>query len=157
MMKVFLSQHAKAMDKEQNPDRPLTDEGVQDIEKVGAYLSVHTEVFPRVIYHSPKTRARQTAEIFARYFEPGEGTQEAEGLKALDDPAIWAHKLADMQEDVFLVGHLPHMSKLASTLLCGDSQAKMVNFTNGCILCLEREEELGQWAVDWMVTPEIHK
>jgi len=154
-MKVYLVQHAEAMDKEDNPDRPLTEDGVQDLQKVGAYLSIHTKVFPKAIYHSPKTRARQTAEIYARYFEPGEGFQEAEGLKALDEPSIWGDKLAEMNEDVFLVGHLPHMSKLASLLLCGDPLEKMVNFENGGILCLERDDA-GEWAVNWMVTPELH-
>lgn len=53
-----------------------------------------------------------------------------------------------------LVGHYPHLVKLASLLLSGDAGALVMGLESGGFLCLEREEE-GTWSVRWMVGPSI--
>ncbi|MFQ5951340.1 MAG: phosphohistidine phosphatase SixA, partial [Candidatus Geothermarchaeales archaeon] len=87
------------------------------------------------------------------HLKPPEGVEDAEGLRPLDDPQIWAKRLADTGEDTMLVGHLPHLSKLASLLLSGDEDRKVVNFVMSGITCLERDES-GSWSVRWMLIPE---
>jgi len=37
-MKLYLVQHAKAASKEVDPERPLTEEGHRDIQKVAAFI-----------------------------------------------------------------------------------------------------------------------
>lgn len=151
-LNLYLVQHGEARRKEENPDRPLTEEGRSDVHKVGNFVAGHAEVHPSRIWHSGKTRAKQTAEVLAEYLEPRSGVEAAEGLEPLADPSIWEEKLTWTGEDVMLVGHLPHLSKLASLLLCGDEEAKTVDFQMGGVVCLGRDEE-GVWSVHWMVVP----
>lgn len=53
------------MPKDTNPDQPLTKEGVEHATSVANHLKwSHTGIMR--IFHSEKTRAVQTAEIFAK-------------------------------------------------------------------------------------------
>ena len=51
-----------------------------------------------------------------------------------------------------LVGHLPHLSRLASLLLVGDATREIVAFRMGGIVCLENDA--GRWRIKWILTPE---
>lgn len=149
-MFLYLVQHGKALSKEEDPERPLSDEGVADVEKVASFLG---GMRLERIFHSGKLRARQTAEIFGKH--TGSAVSSEEGLSPLDEPSVWADRLKEADGDTMLVGHLPHMGRLASLLLCGDSEAQAVDFSMGGVLCLWHEE--GGWAVRWMVVPDIIK
>ncbi|MGH8554307.1 MAG: histidine phosphatase family protein [Gammaproteobacteria bacterium] len=48
-----------------DPDRPLTDTGRRDIERLAKFLNAAKVRVSRII-HSGKTRAQQTAEILAK-------------------------------------------------------------------------------------------
>jgi phosphohistidine phosphatase len=72
----------------------------------------------------------------------------------MDDPALWAGQLAQEQEDVMLVGHLPHLARLASLLLCGDQARSCVDFEMAGMVCLRRFED-GHWSAAWLTTPAI--
>jgi phosphohistidine phosphatase len=69
----------------------------------------------------------------------------------MDDPAAWAERLEVMDMDVMLVGHLPHMSRLASLLLLWDSGREVLDFAPGTVACLEK---VGGWRVKWMISPD---
>ncbi|MCX7914224.1 MAG: hypothetical protein N2511_06535 [Thermodesulfovibrionales bacterium] len=51
---------------------------------------------------------------------------------------------------------LPHLSKLASLLLCGDAQRDIITFKRAGVVCLKRFDN-GVWSIQWMVIPEIIK
>ena len=70
----------------------------------------------------------------------------------MDDPGIWAKRAAQLQEGVALVGHLPHLERLTSQLLCGNPDEPTVAFTNGGMVCLERSQE-GSWSLRWSIVP----
>ena len=53
-----------------------------------------------------------------------------------------------------LVGHLPHLGRVAALLLTGDQERNVINFHMGGVLRLGRVTA-GKWAVDWMVVPKI--
>ncbi len=53
-----------------------------------------------------------------------------------------------------LVGHLPHMGKLAALLVTGDADQALVTFKPGGVVCLARDDE-GRWSLRWMVVPGI--
>lgn len=151
-MNLYLVQHAQAKPKEEDPDRPLSEKGTADIKKVALYVAANCGINVKKICHSGKLRAAQTAGILAGHLNVL--TQEkVEALSPMDDPAVWAEKLRSKDEDMMLVGHLPHMAKLATALLCGDGENPMIQFQMGCILALTREENL--WAVQWMIVPDI--
>jgi phosphohistidine phosphatase len=58
------------------------------------------------------------------------------------------------KEDLVLVGHLPFLEKLASFLLCGNENARLVLFRYGAIVYLDQKEDK-RWAVRWILTPEV--
>jgi phosphohistidine phosphatase len=152
-MFLYLVQHAEAKREEEDPGRDLTEKGRQDIESV-AHLLKRLNVQVRQIFHSGKTRAQSTADVLARHLKPPAGVSEAPGLAPLDDPEIWAGRIVKMDEDFLLVGHLPQLGRLAAILMCGDKEKSVINFQMGGAVRLRRMET-SQWAVDWMVVPEI--
>jgi phosphohistidine phosphatase len=155
-MKVYLVQHAEAKSKQEDPDRPLSDLGRANIEKVASYLADHAEIELDCIYHSGKTRALQTAEVLGNHLHPRNGLDGAEGLQPLDDPKIWADKLSETNSNVMLVGHLPHMSKLAATLVCNDPDRKVIDFINAGVVCIGTDDDgRKDWSVRWIMTPQI--
>ncbi len=151
-MLLYLVQHAEAKSKEEDPARDLTEKGRRDTERVARYLKRLNVPVSR-IFHSGKTRAQSTAEILAAQVQSSAGIADAPGLAPLDDPAIWAERVASLEEDTLLVGHLPHLGKLAALLLSGDKEKSLVNFQMGGVVCLRRQE--GNWALDWMIVPDI--
>lgn len=153
-MRVYLVQHAEAKREEEDPARPLTEKGRADVRKVSHYAAQFTSIRVDRIVHSGKTRARQTAEVLSEHLRPPRGVQQLEGLAPLDDPKTVADLLASLSEDLMVVGHLPHLGRLAGLLLCGDENRAPVEFKMGGIVALNRTEQ-GQWSVGWIIAPEI--
>lgn len=155
-MHLYLVQHAEAKGEAEDPLRGLTDRGLSDIKKAAA-LVARSGVRVSQILHSGKLRARQTAEALAQSIggasASGQMAAQTDGLSPSDDPKIWAGRIGGMKDDTMLVGHLPHLSRLASLLLCGDEGKCVVSFMMAGIVCLKREENC--WSVKWMITPGI--
>ncbi len=146
-MNLYIVQHGEAMKKGENEERPLTEKGRKNTEKIAKFLVGKIKV--SYIIHSKKLRARQTAEIFADYL--GVETREEENLEPLADPNIWAEKLNEIDEDIMVVGHLPHLSKLSAILLLG-SDEDIIEFKNSGVICLHRQD---LWKIEFIITPDI--
>jgi len=155
-MNLYLVQHGEAKPKEEDPSRPLSEKGREEVRKVATFLAEHMKIQVTSILHSGKTRAQQTAQTLAEHLNPPEGIQMTEGLEPLAEPSIWSERLAKTNEDLMLVGHLPHLSKLSAYLLCQDEEKKVINFQRGGIVCLERDE-LGLWSIEGMIIPGFLK
>ena len=151
-MNIYLVQHALARDKEEDPQRSLSDPGRAQAEQMARYAGENLELAVARIWNSGKRRARQTAEIFAEHLKPPLGVREGEHLGPMDDPQIWADRLAEMTQEVMIVGHLPHLQRLASALLIGDPLRPLVQFENAGIVCLSSNES-GDWTVAWAHKP----
>ena len=152
-MRLYLVQHAEAKREEEDPARPLSEKGLADIRKVADFLKPRElKVFK--VLHSEKLRAKQTAEALARSISPTWVIEQAGGLAPLDNPSDWAERLKEETEDLMLVGHLPHLGKLAGLLLAGNPMRGVVGFRQGGVVCLERDET-GNWSVEWVLIPEI--
>jgi len=152
-MNMYLVQHAEAKSDQEDPLRPLSARGREDMVRVAAYLS-QLNIPVNKIFHSTKLRAKQTAEILFEHLKPARGVSEADGLSPLDEPAIWAGRLRDLPDGVILVGHLPHLARLASLLLCADIDKNIVSFRMAGIVCLKRDDT-GSWSLQWMLTPDV--
>jgi phosphohistidine phosphatase len=150
---LYLVQHAEAMSKAEDPDRPLSSEGLQNIRKTAYYASEKLKLRPSVIYHSGKTRAEQTAQILGKRLNPVEGVKQSDGLAPMDKPEIWVERLQNMTSDIMLVGHLPYMDRLTSLLICGDPAKEVIAFRNAAIVCLSGEKD--SWSLTWILTPEM--
>ena len=152
-MLIYLVQHADAKREEEDLSRPLSEKGLKDIEKVAFYVS-KLNIKVHKIFHSSKLRAMQTAEVLSENLKPTRGISEVDGLTPLDDPQIWAERLKGIPDDVILVGHLPHLAKLSSFLLCGNVERNIVLFKMAGFVCLKRDD-VAAWSVQWILTPEI--
>ena len=153
-MNLYLVQHGKARPKEEDPARPLSDRGTRELLKIMTFLDNTSNIAIETIFHSGIERAEQTATLLAASIKPANGIEKTEGLDPMDDPGIWAGKLAGIQHDVMLVGHLPHMARLASLLLTGDADLQPLHIHNAGIACLRRDPA-NHWGVDWVVIPEL--
>lgn len=152
-MSVYLVQHGKNLPKEQDPEQALSPEGKSGVEAVAGQMRKMGPTLS-LIEHSPKLRARQTAEIFRDMLGGDVQSRERSGIKALDDPRPVAEEL-DSKKDVMLVGHLPFMSKLASCLVFNEPEKPVVQFENGGVLCLDRDVESGMWLIKWTLYPSL--
>jgi len=152
-MALYLIQHGKSLPKDQDPDQGLSEEGITETERI-ANLAREHGVAVSQIRHSLKTRARQTAEIFARALSSKQGIQEVSGIKPLDDVAEYAAKI-DPDENVMLVGHLPFMERMTAFLITGSIDKPVFKFQNSGIVCLDKDPEKQGWVILWALMPKI--
>jgi len=153
-MDLFLVQHARSRTKEEDPERSLSDEGYQEIEKMAMFAAKNCGIEVRKIIHSGKLRAKQTAEILAEKLRPVEGCEEADGLDPMAEASLWAGKIEDIHGNIMLVGHLPHLGNLAGALLYGDAAKNPINIHNSGIIKLARNSE-NRWLIDWIIVPSV--
>jgi phosphohistidine phosphatase len=153
-MNLYLVQHAKAKSADLDPERPLTEEGMVDARRVASFVSRHASMGVRSILHSGLLRAQQTAQIFAEYLRPPGGVREEKELLPNSQPWSWVERLALSREDLMIVGHLPHVRRLSSLLLCQDERKNLVDYQNGGVVCLNRDES-GIWVIRWVVVPLV--
>jgi phosphohistidine phosphatase len=152
-VQLYLVQHGAAKSEAEDPTRGLTAEGRRDVEREAEFLAV--VVAPSeidCIEHSDKLRARQTAEILAARLRPARGVQQVPGLAPNDEVEPMCIRLRQESENVMLVGHLPHLSRLVSRLLgCNPT---VVRFQMGGVVRLDRDDA-GEWTVRWVLPPEV--
>jgi len=152
-MALFLVQHGKSLPKDKDPSKGLSDEGIAETKRI-ADAAKGYGVHAAGIVHSGKTRARQTAEIFASALRPKDGLQESRGMNPLDNVADYA-KTIDSSKDRMLVGHLPFMEKMASHLITGATQSPVFKFQNSGIVCLDQDPDSRRWVIKWTLMPNI--
>ncbi len=149
-MNLYLVRHA-SYDKH-NPEKSLSPEGREEIKLTANHLKYKEIQQVSVIYHSGKTRARQTAEIISRFINPTEGLITAEDLDPMDPPQVWDEKLSGTNDDIMLVGHLPFMANLAEHLLGEKFNNKDIDFKAATIVCLSKQNG-GGWEHKWTLSP----
>ncbi len=149
-MSIYLVRHATALPAEKDPQRGLSEEGLKEAGKIAEFLKGKIRV--DVIYHSPKKRAHQTALVLAEGLKPQKIT-ETDGLLPDDGPELWHTRLKGENRSVMLVGHLPHMEKLAKALLSVRADGGRINFMPASVMCLEEVE--GVFALRWFLDPSV--
>lgn len=149
---LYLVQHGEALSKEEDPERPLTEQGAAGVRGLGRLLRA-ADIEVDDVFDSGKLRARQTAEILVRELVPERGPEEMAGLGATDPVAPVAAEAASWTRRVMLVGHLPFVARLAATLVGADEERPPVAFTPGTIVALEAGE--AGTRIGWMLRPEL--
>jgi phosphohistidine phosphatase len=137
-MRLFVLQHGEAVPDEVDPERPLSERGQQDMERLRDWLAARSLRVDRVL-HSGKTRARQTAERVTPALLPGGACQHGPGLQPRDDPRAWIAGLAGHAGDMLLVSHMPFVEELVAGLVMGDPGGHGVRFSPGTLVILEGE------------------
>jgi phosphohistidine phosphatase len=151
-MELYLVQHGEAKSKAEDPQRPLTERGRDEVRRVAAFAA-RAGLKVNQIRHSGKRRAEETASILAKHLSPAEGVLAVPGLAPMDDVRPIAQALQRETAPLMLVGHLPFMDRLAGLLVTGDPNNSAVRFRMGGIVCLEGAGD--DWAAKWVIRPEL--
>jgi phosphohistidine phosphatase len=152
-MHLYLVRHGEALTKEEDPEQGLSAAGNESIRKISAFAK-GLNIKVRQVFHSGKKRASQTARIFSESVQTEMELTATDGMAPMDAPEVWFERVSQMNEDVMLVGHLPHLAKLSSMVLCGDMEARVLDFDAGSIVSLKRSDD-DTWAVEWMMKPGL--
>jgi phosphohistidine phosphatase len=145
-MKLFLLRHGKADWPDwTGPDdeRPLTDEGIDDMKRVGSALK-RLKVTPDIILSSPLPRALRTAEIAAAALGVAveHRTELKPGFTRRQCDALLATRPGD---DVMIVGHEPDFSRLIRSLTGG-----RVKFSKAATAAVELGDEMPSAHLLWL-------
>jgi phosphohistidine phosphatase len=154
-MKLYLARHGEYVLEGFSRAGSLSDKGIEEIEKFAKLISP-LKIKVSNIFHSGKIRALQTAEILAKSFISANGVNVYTGINPDDDVVLFAKEIdAVVDEDnVLIVGHLPFMSRLVSTLVVNDQNKEVVTFLPGTIVCLEKINHT-KWVINWMLSPDL--
>ncbi len=152
-MDLYLMQHGAATAEAENPDRPLTAEGRDDVERVATRARAAGVRADRCL-HSGKLRAEQTAAILA---EALESTCESRaGMNPGDSVAPLARRLGEQADGtVVIVGHLPFLDRLASLLVAGREDGQVLRFVNAGLVRLVPKSSGTGFAVAWVLVPDL--
>src|SRR5262245_54216326 len=152
-MRAYLVQHGKAKSVDEDPNRGLSDEGVEEVNRIAEFLAA-LRISVSLIEHSGKARTAETVHLLAGAIRTTAGPGHSEELNSDSDPYSAATFLKVYDDDILLVGHLPHLERLAALLLTGKPDCCPVRFRNGGVVCLEKGPD-GNWSLLWAVTPDL--
>ncbi len=160
-MELLIIRHGVAEDKDrfaesgQSDDlRPLTAKGRKKITR-GARGLRAIEPSIALFASSPLVRARQTAEIVAGVYgaRVGEITDALRPDAKLDDFVEWLRERED-RLIVAVVGHEPHLGKLATWLMTGLEDSRMELKKGGaCLVSFDETPARGEASLRWLMTP----
>jgi phosphohistidine phosphatase len=125
-----------------------------DARRVASFVSRNNAVVVRSIVHSGLLRTQQTAQIFAEYLRPPRGVLQEKELLPNSQPWTWVERLSRTRDDLMIVGHLPHLRRLSSLLLCQDERKNLIDYRNAGVVSLNRDES-GIWVIRWLVVPQV--
>jgi phosphohistidine phosphatase len=104
---------------------------------------------------SPLTRAQQTAEIVGKEYglEIGATTDSLRPRAVFADFANWIAERGP-QDVVAVVGHEPHLSTLATWLICGTKHSRIELKKGGaCLLSFAGVPKKGGGTLEWALHP----
>jgi phosphohistidine phosphatase len=149
-MMIYLMRHADAVSDEENPVRPLSRKGREQVERVCLALAKVPGFKPSQIWHSPLARSRETAELLAKGLGLQVPVMLVKGITPDDDPTAIAGVLEASEADIALVGHEPHLGVLASLLVHGPERSGVFYpFSKASVLSLTRRGK--RWQSEWLV------
>ena len=153
-MRIYLMQHGEAVGEDIDVSRPLSEKGNADVLKTANFLK-KAGIKINIIWYSTKLRAKQTAQIMADVISPEDGILEKPGLAPNDPAAIIKEEiLAEKQEYLMVVSHLPFLNYLASLFLFRSRASCPLVFRQGGVVCLEPEEH-DSCSICWMIIPDL--
>jgi phosphohistidine phosphatase len=147
--KVYFAQHGLAIEKTENPERPLSVMGMEQSKFIATQLATSKTNISK-IFHSGKLRAAQTAEVFAESLNIT--TMSAVSYLSPNYDIVNTTKFLDTDSALY-IGHLPHLDKLTSYLITGDKNGGLIHFQNSAVLCLDKTTP--QFKIQWYLTPEL--
>lgn len=137
-MYIFIVQHGDALPSEVDPERPLSEKGRSQVERMIEFLK-HLPVRPDLIFHSTKKRALETAQMVSTDLG-GVEMQTRTDLNPNDSPDSVCEELNSVDRNVMIVGHMPFLQKLAVKLISPGNEGgnNIVEMSNASPLIIVR-------------------
>jgi phosphohistidine phosphatase len=148
---IYLVRHGEAVSERIDPARPLTRLGSEEVDRVSR-KAAGKNVQVSAIFHSGILRAKQTAEILAQHLRFTSEVRQLSGLLPQDDPSIAKAELETAEQPIMLVGHLPHLNRLAALLVSGQMETEIVEFAPATIVCCANDGS--GWKIAWILAPQ---
>jgi phosphohistidine phosphatase len=160
-MPILLLRHGPAgnADPRRYPDdreRALTSLGKKRTRRAMRGLASFEPVVDRV-WTSPLVRARETAALLARAYDPPPPITVIEALGPGGDAlaALAAEAHAGVKETLVLVGHEPDLGLLAGRLVAGPGIALPLKKAGACRIDLVGKARRGAGTLEWFFTPRL--
>jgi phosphohistidine phosphatase len=108
-------------------------------------------VHPKVVWHSGKLRARQTAELYWKSCNALAEFSATKDLQPDDPPMFLRDRLHGETRDILVAGHFPHLPRLLALLL-NDTQVQFP--AHGIVALVSTVADTTEkWRELWRLTP----
>ena len=158
-MDCILYRHGIAVDRQEwggkEQDRPLTGKGTTRTRQSARGLFT-LRIMPTHLLSSPLARARETAEILQRLAHPRLTVQICDELVPEAAPHALFTLLGTLPPEsvVLCVGHEPHLSLTAGTLLIGKPCAGLsLKKAGACLIHIQQSQQPANGLLQWWLTP----
>ena len=152
-MQLYLIRHAHAVGADEDPERPLSKRGAEQVAGLGGFLRRSSLFQPAEFWHTPLARSRQTTLQLARRLRLEIPLTVMPDLEPEDDPRAAARRIKALTHSLAIVGHEPHLSSLATLLVTGRMEFPVFVMKKCSALALEGHE--AHWSVRWHVSPDL--
>jgi len=152
-MKLYLARHGQAAPSEPGASPSLTDRGKADLALVGMEL-VKRKLNIEQIWHSPKTRTKQTAEIYAEILGiKSLNLIEKKNLSPDGDIDLLHHEINESYvQSLLVVSHEPLLYDLSSYLGVNAEDLSALVFPPSGVSAFEKGRD---WKWLWLLEPSV--
>ncbi|MFT6985806.1 MAG: phosphohistidine phosphatase [Psychromonas sp.] len=149
MKTLYFVQHGLALPEEVDPNRPLSETGFEENNKVATYLKNHNIEIHK-IFHSGKLRAMETAAQFSEVLGV-HYVSKISGMNPNDSPTLLIKQITE--DAVMYVGHLPNIDNIVATLLTHGGMNSVLHFQNSAVACIEVDGK--NVSLKWFITASM--
>jgi phosphohistidine phosphatase len=146
-MHLYLVHHGEALGPEVDPRRPLSVGGQENVVRLATEAAARGAK-PAAVWHSGKLRAKQTAEAFWRACNALAECVATRDLQPGDPPVWLVDRMRGEARDVLVVGHFPHLPRVAAALL-GRPEGTEVAFPLHGVIALTSDDAGETWREEW--------
>lgn len=157
-MKLILARHGEAENNSEtgrDRDRKLTQQGREDIQKMGFFIK-NSSLHVKHVFHSPYKRTTETGEIFAEIFGIPNEVSACDELAPESECENLLVKIKDYSnsDTILLVSHNPGIAQFAAQLIQNDALFPNLPFQPGTTLAINvARERFQRGQVIWMLSP----
>ena len=152
-MRLYIVQHGDALPKDINRDRPLSDRGRADIQRLTEWLSSRN-FHAQQILHSGKARAKETAEMLRPLLESRDEIHASDGLAPNDSPETFLEQVRQSKKDTLVASHMPFVARTVSQATTGAPDQQLVALFVRALdgIAGDRADEIDQSAIKFRVS-----
>lgn len=154
-MKLYLARHGQAASPKPDAPSSLTAQGKTDVERVGQELASRSLNIQQ-IWYSPKTRTRQTAEIYAEILGIKPSNLMEKNTLLIDGAIDFLYHdiLESKIKNLLLISHEPLLNELSSFLVEDMGDLSPILFPTSGVAAFEQAP---RWKWLWRLEPAALK